>query len=265
MKPLEVVWSVPTQSRSHGGDFGKGQTCFQCLQDRIPIAFLGNLFWHLIMTCTTTSNLFILSSSTASLQISSGRYSKRLSFTYWFQLEINHFCWERKPPKQVRSIQVGWSWAFPLPGPLGNEENVNACWRWTWIVHSKCAVRKTLTVWDLCISCTPVCLRCSSKPSPWVLQWSCKREQDLRLWGQRPGRSTGTHNSSSAQQWLLGPSQPPPLLLGFFPTKGIQEWFYILLWNPYTSISQYVCIKECKWFQNGMAKQHFKLLHCDIC
>lgn len=58
MEPLEVVWSV--HSRSHVGDFGKGQTSFQCLQDRIPTAFLGSLFWHLIKTCTTTSNLFIL-------------------------------------------------------------------------------------------------------------------------------------------------------------------------------------------------------------
>lgn len=35
--------------------------------------------------------------------------------------------------------------------------------------------------------------------------------------------------------------------LGFFPTKGILEWF--LLWNPYTDISQYLYLKDCKWFQ----------------
>lgn len=116
-------------------------------------------------------------------------------------------------------------------------------------VHSKRAVRKALIVLSLCISCMLICPRCSSKPSPWVLQCSCQREQDLRLQGQRPDRSLGTHSSSSTRQWVLRPSKPPPSLLGFFPTKGILEWFYILLWNPYTDISQYVYLKECKLFQ----------------
>lgn len=107
--------------------------------------------------------------------------------------------------------------------------------------------QKSIDGLDLCISCTLICLRCSSKPKPWVLQCSCER--DVRLWGQRPGRSIGTHSSSSAQQWGLGPSQPPPSLLGFVPTKGILEWFYILLWNPHTDISQYLYLKECKLFQ----------------
>lgn len=120
----------------------------------------------------------------------------------------------------------------------------DAGWRQTWIVHSKCAVRKALTVLGWCISCTLICLRCS----PWVLQCSCQNEQDLRLQGQIHWDSQFLI-CTAVSIGIIPPSPPPSSLPGFFSIKGILEWFYILLWNPYTDISQYVYLKECKWFQ----------------
>lgn len=44
--PLQVLWSAPTQSRSHIGELGQGQPGLRCLQDGVPTAFPGNLFQH---------------------------------------------------------------------------------------------------------------------------------------------------------------------------------------------------------------------------
>lgn len=121
----------------------------------------------------------------------------------------------------------------------------DACWRQTWTVHSKCAVRKALTFWFMHFLHSDL-FSWDAVPNP--VHGCCNAAaRRSRIWGHG-SRSIGTHSFPSAQQWVLGSFQAPPLLLGFFPTKGILEWFHILLWNPYTVISQYVYLKECKWF-----------------
>ena len=83
-----------------------------------------------------------------------------------------------------------------------------------------------------------------------------------RTWppqGQRPGRPLGTRSFPLAQQSAPRAAQPLLARLPLFPTKSILEWFYILLWNSYTGISQYVYLKECKLFrktgwQNGILR-----------
>lgn len=183
--------------------------------------------------------------------------------------DSRNFCWERKPPKQVRSVQVRWCWAFPLPGPLDHEENR---------IVDEFAGDRCMLETDMDCSEQVCCHK--SIDSFGFMHFLHSNLPEMQFQTQSMGAAMQLPEGAGSEATEADPlgltvshlhsseywdHSNTTIGSGIFPNQRHSGMVLHLALKPIHSYFTICILKGMQMVsKDRMAKQHFKLLHCDI-